>query len=127
MCERKCPKVSCRRGHRRRAINQAAGISRSLANLSIASRSSLAWTVPSQMSLCATRKTSKVDSSCGLGFRATSVFLGRQLRQQVWPVAGDDAAYFGIDLRDVVEALLNLLADHVELFRTERATVQEFH
>jgi hypothetical protein len=61
--------------HRRRAINQAAGISRSLATLWIASRSSLASTVPSQMALCATRKTSKVDSNGGSGFFTMLVVL----------------------------------------------------
>ena len=50
------------------AISLAAGISRCFATLSIASRSSVASTVPSQMALCATRKTSQVDSGGGSGF-----------------------------------------------------------
>jgi hypothetical protein len=63
--------------------------------------------------------------------RSTTAFIAsflfrRQRGKQVRPVASDDAAYFGVDLSDVVEALLNLLADHLELFPTERAAVQEF-
>jgi hypothetical protein len=58
--------------------------------------------------------------------RATSVFLGRKLRQQVRPVAGNNAADFGVDLRDVVEAFLNLLAEHLKFFSAERPAVQKF-
>src|SRR5262249_31053321 len=51
----------------------------------------------------------------------------QKLGQPVRPVAGDDAADFGIDLSNVVEAFLDLLADHLQIFRAERAAVQEFH
>jgi hypothetical protein len=45
----------------------------------------------------------------------------------VRPLPSDDAAYFVVDLGDVVEAFLDLLADHLELFRAKRAAVQKFH
>src|SRR5262249_27234570 len=55
-------------------------------------------------------------------FAPPSVFLWWELGQQVRPVASDDAAYFVIHGADVVE-LLDLLADHLELFRAERPAV----
>src|SRR5262249_16618752 len=43
------------------------------------------------------------------------------------PVASNDPAYLGVDLGDVVEALLDLLAEHLKFIRIERTAVQEFH
>jgi hypothetical protein len=37
----------------------------------------------------------------------------------VWPVARDDAAYLGINDRDLIEPALDLLADHVQFFRLQ--------
>jgi hypothetical protein len=52
-----------------------------------------------------------------------SVSFWRKLLEQVRPVARDDAAYLVVDLGDVVEAFLNLLAEHFKLFRAERTAV----
>jgi hypothetical protein len=61
---------------------------------------------------------------CGVcGLRTTSVFFGWKLGQQVGPVARDDAAYLVVDLGDIVEVFLNLLAEHFKLFRAERTAV----
>jgi hypothetical protein len=45
-------------------------------------------------------------------------------RTPLRPVTSDDPAYLGVNLGDVVEAFLNLLADHLKLLRAEGATVQ---
>src|SRR5258708_33805669 len=64
---------------------------------------------------------------CGVcGLRTTSVFFGWKLGQQVGPVARDDGAYLGVDLGDVVEALLNLPADYLQFFRAEGQAAQKF-
>src|SRR5712671_1542482 len=59
-------------------------------------------------------------------FPPPSVSFWRKLLEQVRPVARDDAAYLVVDLGDVVEAFLNLPADHLELLRAEGPTVHEF-
>jgi hypothetical protein len=115
--------------HRRRvAISFVAGILNCSAAFSTASRSSVASTSPTHIAFLAARwmvHLTGCGGSCGL--RATSVFLGRQLRQQVRPVARDNAADFRVDLRDIVETLLDLLADQLKFFRAERTSVQEFY
>jgi hypothetical protein len=55
--------------------------------------------------------------------KTASVFFRRKLFEQVRPVASDDAADLGVDFGNIVEAFLNLLAEHLELFRAKRAAV----
>ncbi len=56
-----------------------------------------------------------------------SIFFGRRkFGQQMWPVASHNPAYLVIDGANVVHAL-KLAADHLKLFRAQRATVQKFH
>jgi hypothetical protein len=45
----------------------------------------------------------------------------------VRPVASDDAAYFVVDIGNIVEAFLNLPADYLQFFRAEGQTVQKFY
>src|SRR5260370_31599304 len=56
-------------------------------------------------------------------FPPPSVSFWRELLAHVRPVARDHAAYLVGDLGDVVEAFLNLLAEHLELLQTERPAV----
>src|SRR5258706_14017598 len=57
--------------------------------------------------------------------RPLSFVFRRKFLQQVRPVASDDPPYLVVDLGDVVEAFLNLLAEHLKLFRAEGTAVQE--
>ena len=61
------------------------------------------------------------DERCHL-----AVLLRRKLRQQVRPVASDNATYFVVDGSYDLEAFLDLPADQFKLLRAEGATVQEF-
>jgi len=56
-----------------------------------------------------------------------SIFFGRKLLEKVWPVASDDTAYLRVGLSNVVEAFLDLLADHFEILWAEWAAMQELN
>ncbi len=79
--------------HRRRvAISQLAGMLRSFATFSIASRSSVASTVPSHMALWAWRYTSQDDSGGACGLVAMGGLPTRSDETFV-----DSAGFFGIE------------------------------